>query len=145
MRMGIAPAARVKVHNRPHGNFGGNVLIYGLPDTVGTGPVNILDLNGSISHTLLFTSTQLIAYSHDNGGLLADVGPTVLFSNAAQGQQRRQRSIYLCLRLEHIPWRLRRKFCSSARCPPALRDRVGSIELFKSTQEKKFRGGVSSK
>ena len=69
----------------PTGNFGGNVLIYGLPETVGTGPVNILDLNGSISDTLLFTSTQLIVYSYDNGGLLADVGPTVLFPNAVTG------------------------------------------------------------
>ncbi len=81
----------------PSGTYGGNVLIYDLPAIVGAGPVNIFDVTGSVSDTLYFFanvdsthSTQMIFYSYDNGGLLADVGLTSLFPDAFAGPTENQ-------------------------------------------------------
>lgn len=84
----------------PSGTYlGGNVLIYGLPELVYSGPVNIFDTSGAVSDTLLFhtpagpddgsqqNANQMIFYSYDNEGLLADVGVIAggLFAVAAAG------------------------------------------------------------
>ena len=75
----------------PSHTFSGNVLIYGLPQTVTSGTVNILDATVAtvVSDTLNFfanladgKSNEMIFYSYDTGSLLADVGNTVLFPTA---------------------------------------------------------------
>jgi len=62
----------------------GNVLIYGLPETVFAANVSILDPGGALSDVLGFTNAngalsglvanEMIFYSFDNLGTLADVG-----------------------------------------------------------------------
>ena len=75
----------------PSGTFSGKVLIYDLPSAVTFGQANIQDSNGTISDTLYFfpnqqgLSTEMIFYSYDTNGLLADVGTTDLFPTAPIG------------------------------------------------------------
>jgi hypothetical protein len=68
----------------PTGGVLGNALVYGLPDIVVTGDVNIADPSGAISDMLRFAdvldangdpvSSYMVYYSYDSMGDLADVG-----------------------------------------------------------------------
>ena len=85
----------------PSGTFSGKVLIYDLPSAVTFGQANIQDSNGTISDTLYFfpnqqgLSTEMIFYSYDTNGLLADVGTTDLFPTARIGGTEDANGVFL--------------------------------------------------